>query len=108
MEQCDLGLTFARVTVLMSTRAINLNDVLKYELASVPTSIFDEKSGELRISKTILKRRLQAEVTNPSRGTGNAVVIGGCAILWILQWPNKGFIKYVVLNLIKYATDKMH
>ena len=27
MEQCDLGLTFARVTALMSTRAINLNDV---------------------------------------------------------------------------------
>ena len=42
---------------LMSTRAINLNDVLNYELAAVPTSIFDEKSG-LRIStsKSILKR----------------------------------------------------
>ena len=108
MEQCDSGLTFARVTALMSTRAINLNDVLKYELASVPTSIFDEKSGELRISKSILKRRLQVEVTNPSRGTGDAVVIGGCAILWVLQWPSKGFIKDVVLNFIKYATNKMH
>ena len=51
MEQCDSGLIFARVTALMSTRAINLNDVLKYELATVPTSIFDEKSGEFRISK---------------------------------------------------------
>ncbi len=29
MEQCDSGLIFARVTALMSTRAINLNDVLK-------------------------------------------------------------------------------
>ena len=89
MEQCDSGLTFARVTALMSTRAINLNDVLKYELPAVPTSIFDEKSGELRISKSIPKRRLQVEVTNPSRGTGDAVVIGGCAILWVLQWPSK-------------------
>ena len=51
MEQCDSGLIFARVTTLMSTRAINLNDVLKYELAAVPTSIFDKKSGELRTSK---------------------------------------------------------
>ena len=50
MEQCDLELIFARVTALMSTRAINLNHVLKYELAAVPTTIFDEKSGELRIS----------------------------------------------------------
>ncbi len=57
MEQCDLGLIFARVAALMSTREINLNRVLKYELAAVPTSIFDEKSGELRIStsNSILK-----------------------------------------------------
>ena len=41
MEQCDSGLIFARVTALMSTRAINLNDVLKYDLAAVPTSVFD-------------------------------------------------------------------
>ena len=68
MEQCNSGLIFARVTALMSARAINLNVVLKYELAAVPTSIFDEKSGELRISKSksILKRRLQVEFTNAS------------------------------------------
>ena len=110
MEQCDSGLIFERVTALMSTRAINLNDVMKNELAAVLTSIFDEKSGELRISnsKSILKRRLQAEVTNPSRGTGHAVVIDGCAILWVLRWPSKGIIKGVVLNFVKYATNKMH
>ena len=110
MEKCDSGLIFARVMALMSIRAINLNDVLKYELAAVPTSIFDGNSAELRISKSksILKRRLQVEVTNPSRGTGDAVVIDGCAILWVLQWPSKGFIKDVVLNFVKYATNKMH
>ena len=81
MEQCDSGLIFARVMTLVSTRVNNLNDVLKYELAAVPTSIFDEKSGELMISKSksILKRILQVEVTNPSRDTGDAVVIYGCA-----------------------------
>ena len=110
MERCDLGLIFARVTALMSIGAINLNDVLKYERAAVPTSIFDGNSGELRISKSksILKRRLQVEVTNPSRGTGDAVVIDGCAILWVIQWPSKGSIKDVVLNFVKYATNKMH
>ena len=99
MEQCDSGLIFARVTALMSTRAINLNDVLKYELAAVPTSIFNEKSGEFRTlkSKSILKRRLQVEFTNPSRGTGDDVVIDGCAILWVLQWPTKDSV-----------TNKMH
>ena len=82
MEQCDLGLIFARVTALMSTRAIKLNVMWKYELAAVPTSIFDEKSVEIRISRTksILKRKHQVEVTNPSIGIRDAVVIGGCAI----------------------------
>ncbi len=110
MEQCDSGLIYARVTAMMSTRAINLNDVMKNELAAVLTSIFYEKSGELRISKSksILKRRLQVEVTNPSRGTRHAVVIDGCAILWVIQWPSKGIIKDVVLNFVKYATNKMH
>ena len=110
MEQCDSGLIFARVTAFRSTVAINLNDVLKCELAAVPTSIFDEKSGELRIakSKSIFKRRLQVEVTNPSRGTGDAVVIDRCAVLWVLQWPIKGFIKDVVLNFVKHTTNKMH
>ena len=41
MEQCDSGLTFARVTALMITGAINMNDVLKYEQAAVPASIFE-------------------------------------------------------------------
>ena len=49
MEQCDSGLIFAKVTELMSTRAINLNAMLKYELAAVPTSIFDEKSGDFEV-----------------------------------------------------------
>ena len=82
MEQCDLGLIFARVTALMSTRAIKLNVMLKYELAAVPTSIFDEKSGEIRISrsKSILKRKHQVEVINPSIGIRDPVVIGGSAI----------------------------
>ena len=36
------------------------------------------------------------------------MVIDGCAILWVLRWPSKGIIKGVVLNFVKYATNKMH
>ena len=79
---------------LMSTRAINLNDVLNYELAAVPTmvptSMFDVKSGlRISMSKSTLKRKHQVEVTNPSIGIRDAVFIGGCARLWVLQWPSK-------------------
>ncbi len=92
----------------MITRAINMNHVMKYELAAVPTSIFDEKSGELRISasNSILKWKYQIEVTNPSIGIQDDVVIDGCAILYVIQWPSKGFMEDV-LNFVKYATNKM-
>ena len=93
----------------MSTRAINLNDVLNYELAAVPTAMFDEKSGlRISMSKSILKRRHKVEVTNPSIGIRDAVVIGGCARLCVLQWPSKGFINNIVLNFIKYASNKIY
>ena len=94
----------------MSTRAIILNGMLMYEPAAFPTSIFDEKSGDLRIStsKSIIKRKLQVEDTNPSRGIPDPVVIDGCAILWVLQWPSKGFTNDVMVNFIKYATSNMH
>ena len=83
--------------------------MLNYELAAVPTPIFDEKSG-LRISTStsILKRKHQVEVTNPSRGIREDVVIDGCARHCVLQWPSKGFIKGVVLNFTKYATNKIN
>ena len=94
---------------LMSTRAINLNDVLNYELAAVPTPLFDEKSGlRISMSKSILKRKHQVEVTNPSIGIREAVVIGGCARLCVLQWPSKGLIKNIVLNFITYVTNKIN
>ena len=64
------------MVALISTRASNLNDVLNYELAAVPTSMFDEKSGlRISMSKSILKRKHQVEVTNPSIGIRDAVVI---------------------------------
>ena len=74
----------------MSTRAINMNEFLNYELAAVPTSMFDVKSGlRISMSKSILKRKHQVEVTNPSIGIRDAVFIGGCARLCVLQWPSK-------------------
>ena len=94
---------------MMSTRASNLNDVLNYELAAVPTSMFDEKCGlRISMSKSILKRKHQVEVTNPSIGIRYAVEIGGCARQCVLQWPSKGFINNIVLNFIKYATNKIN
>ena len=55
-EQLDSGLIFARALALMNYRDIRVEHILRYELAPVPTSMFDEKMWKLRIvkSKSIL------------------------------------------------------
>lgn len=46
----------------MSPRDIDLGEVFSYELAPVPTSMFED-SGDMRItkSKSLLKKKLEAE-----------------------------------------------
>ena len=56
----DTRLIYSRVLGLQKVRNINLQDILKYELAPVPPSMF-EHNGDIRItkSKSILKQQLQ-------------------------------------------------
>ena len=57
----DLNLIYSRVLGLQLSREIDLMDVLKYELAPLPTSMFKE-SDEMRIAtgKSSLKNKLKS------------------------------------------------
>ena len=106
-EQFDSGLVFARALALMNSRDIH---ILSYELASVPTSMFNEKMRKLRIakSKSILKNKLQVEQSARATGQPDAIVIDGCAILsWIVHWPSKGSVQDLVTNVVKHVTSKL-
>ena len=56
----DTQLIYSRVMGLVSTGPIDLEDLFNYELASLPTSVFDD-NGIMRIStsKSVLKNKLQ-------------------------------------------------
>ena len=55
---------FARVMCLLSAGQINLEDIFKYELAPVPTSLFDETGdGRYAKQKADLKNKLKFEET---------------------------------------------
>ena len=41
---------YTRIICLMSTSSIKIEDLLKYELSPVPTSLFDE-NGDMRLNK---------------------------------------------------------
>ena len=44
-----------------------------------------------------------------ARATGqpDAIVIEGCAILWVVHWPSKGSVQDLVTNFVKYVKGKL-
>ena len=72
-------------------------------MAPITTSIFED-SGSLRPSKS--NSLLKTNGTKAfvwKRGKPNFVVIDGCAILYIIDWPSKALIHYYVENVYHYV-----
>ena len=63
-EQFDSGLIFARALALKNPRDIKVEHILSYELATVPTSMFDEKMQKLRIAKSKSIQRTNFKLNN--------------------------------------------
>ncbi len=93
----------------MNSRDIKVEYILSYELASVPTSMFDEITRNLRIakSKSLLKNKLQVEQSARATGQPDVIVMDGCAILWVVHWPSKGSVQDLVTNIVKHITSKL-
>ena len=79
---------------LVSTRPIDLQDLFNYELAPLPTSMFDD-NGNMRIStsKSVLKNKLQVTKSTRASIKPNVIIIYGFAILWCLYWSSDAIIQ---------------
>jgi len=104
----DTDLIYSRVMGLMSSRDIDLKELFFHELASVPTSIF-EGNGDMRITKSEAKpkQKLQVEQSSRTRPSPETTVIDGGALLWIIQWPNKGIVQVYVNSVLEYIFRKL-
>ena len=100
----DTSLIYSRVLCLQKVRDINLKYVLSYELAAIPPSMFDDKSGEMRLTttKSSLKTKLQVEVADRRTVPADVVVLDGCAVLWVISWPTNGGVEDYVKNAVSY------
>ena len=81
----DTTLIFSRVNGLQASScdSVDINEVLSYELASVPTSMFTD-TGDLRISKakSELKKQLQSAVSvRLTEKETTCYILDGSAIL---------------------------
>ena len=68
----DPQLIYSRVLGLQHVRDINLKDVMSFELAATPPSMFEE-NGDMRITETV-----NPEEETPSRGIRSIVIQSRC------------------------------
>ncbi len=103
-----MNVIYTRVMGIQQARDVNVGDVLQFELAPVPTSMFNE-NGDMRVpkSKSTLKRNYQVECSTRLAIRPKVTVIDGCAVLWIVHWPNRGTVLDFVKTFTNYILGKL-
>ena len=68
-----------------------------------------EDNGDIGItkSKSILKQKLQVEVSDRICHVPDAIIIDGCAMLWAIPWPTNGTVKDFVINKLAYVEEQL-
>ncbi|KAL8593372.1 hypothetical protein ACOMHN_065978 [Nucella lapillus] len=110
----DTELIFSRIIGLQaSSKNVDFQDVLSYELAPIPTALFDD-SGEMRIckSKADLKMKTKVEVSVRNANQMDCTILDGCAVLWVVPWPassetNQALVSHYVESFVQYLQHKL-
>ena len=94
----DPEIIYARAMGLqLSTRPLDTDQLMCYELAPFPTSFFDEIRN-MRDAKSESSLKNELKIEKSSRLAENDVDIeflDGCAVLWVVPWPTAGTIQDV-------------
>ena len=99
----NADLIFSRVLLLLGTNQIEFDDIFDYELAAVPTSLFDE-SGLARYPKNKADLMNKLKVEESSRCIKPEVtVIDGGGLLYQVHWPSDGLVKDLVDGIERYV-----
>ena len=104
----DTSLIHSRVIAMQLTHeAMKIENVLKFELAPIPTSIFED-NGSLRPpkSKSNLKSIGTKIVVRNAEKT-NFIVMDGCAIMYVVNWPTNTMVQDYVNNMCHFVLNKL-
>ncbi len=55
----------------------------------------------------ILKTKLQVELTDRRSVPPDAIVLDGCAILWVVNWPTHGLVQDYIRNVVNYVAGHL-
>ena len=89
---------YGRLLVISQSRDIQLSEVFKYELAPVPSSIFDEYGDMRKGSKAILVHKLAVFATSPL-GPVDAQLVDGNEAIYHTLWPRNSTLKSLPTTL---------
>ena len=100
---------YHRIIGLLATDHVTLKDVIKYELSSVPPSLFKE-NGDMRTaeSKYKIKEILQVETSARNMKDVAASFVDGSAIFWILKWPEKCSAEMIGEGMYEYVKELLY
>ena len=72
------------------------------ELSPIPTSMFDD-TGNMRSTKTKSSlNKLGVKVSSRSLTKPSLLVVDGCSILWVINWPTNGTLSDYVSNFCDF------
>ena len=100
---CHNDLIFSRVLLLLGTNQIDFEDLFDFELAAVPTSLFEE-SGVARYpkNKSVLLNKLKVEESSRCIRP-DATVIDGGGMLHKVHWPPNRLVKDLMDGIDHYV-----
>ena len=91
-----------------TSRDLEHTNLMSYELSPVLTALFDDH-GDMRVtsSKATLKNALKIEIAQRTQPRAiDAIVLDGCAILWVIQWPASGSVVQDYLDNVRKYLQK--
>ena len=103
VEVIDTSLIYSRVIALqLINDALKVENVFQHELSPIPTSMFDD-IGNMRSAKTKSSlNKLGVKVSSRSMTKPSLLVVDGCAILWVINWPTNGKLSDYVGNFCDF------
>ena len=111
MQIFNITLLLSRVIGLQasSRETIDIQNLLSYELAPVPTSMFTD-SGGMRMGKSKAQLKTQLQIELSTRKASQEIqcrVLDGSAVLWVIHWPLNGKVRDCVANIRKHIEQKL-
>ena len=104
----NTNLIYSCVTGLQWSRNISMNDILQYELSPVDTSLFRDAGAMCIPWHKSLNKTLQVKHSGRTAASADAIIIGGCAVMWVIHWSTTGTVANYANIFMQYVCSLMN